>query len=160
MAAQRVGIGYDVHRLEAGRPLVLGGVEIPCERGLAGHSDGDVLLHAVMDALLGAAGLGDIGSHFPNSDPRYKGISSLVLLRQVAALVSRDGWLVVNTDASLVAESPRVAPFVEEMRRRIGQALGISPEQVGIKATTGEGLGFAGRGEGMAAWAVALLEKK
>lgn len=154
----RIGLGYDVHRLVPGRPLVLGGVAIPGDRGLAGHSDGDVLAHAIMDALLGAAGLGDIGRHFPDTDPQYKGISSLVLLERVKGLIQGQGWRIVNIDASLAAERPRLASFMEPMRQNIGRALGIGPEGVGIKATTSEGLGFVGRGEGMAAWAVALLE--
>lgn len=153
----RIGYGYDVHRLVPGRPLVLGGVEIPYELGLAGHSDADVLLHAIADAVLGAAGLGDIGEHFPDTDPAWAGADSRLLLRRVARLASGAGWRVVNVDATLLAERPRIAPYREEMRRRVAGALGIEPIQVGIKATTNEGLGFVGRGEGMAAHAVALL---
>ena len=155
----RVGIGYDVHTLVEGRRLVLGGVEVPFERGLAGHSDGDVLVHAVIDALLGAAGLGDIGTHFPSTDPQYKDISSITLLRQIGSLLQTQGWQVGNIDATIVAESPRLSPFVDQMRKRMGETLGIAPEQIGVKATTTESLGFAGRGEGIAAYAVASVEK-
>ncbi len=154
----RVGIGYDVHPLVAGRRLVLGGVEINHPLGLLGHSDADVLLHAVADALLGAAALGDIGQHFPPSDPQYKDASSLDLLGRAGKLVAAEGYRVGNIDAALVAEQPRVAPYLLQMRERIASELGLSPAQVSIKATTSEGLGFAGRGEGIAAWAVALLE--
>ena len=153
-----MGIGYDVHPLAPGRPLVLGGVTVPYERGLAGWSDGDVLAHAVMDALLGAASLGDIGSHFPPGDPRYRGISSLELLQRVGTLLRDAGWRVVNIDAIIAAEQPRLAGHFAIMRQNMAQALGIDPGQVGLKATTSEGLGFVGRGEGMAAWAVALIE--
>ncbi|MCL5027090.1 MAG: 2-C-methyl-D-erythritol 2,4-cyclodiphosphate synthase [Chloroflexi bacterium] len=156
----RVGIGYDVHRLVAGRRLVLGGVEIPHERGLEGHSDADVLLHAIADALLGAAALGDIGQHFPPSDPQYRDASSLMLLARVGEIIAAAGWKVANIDAALVAEQPRVLPYVPLMRERIAGALGLEIAQVGIKATTSEGLGFAGRGEGIAAWAVALIEER
>ncbi len=155
----RVGVGYDVHPLVSGRRLVLGGVEIPFEKGLDGHSDADVLVHAIIDALLGATGLGDIGIHFPSSDPRYKDISSVSLLRQVVSLLRAEGWLVCNVDASIVAEQPRLTPFISEMRRIIGEALGIDAGQVGVKSTTSKGLGFLGRGEGIAAHAVALVEK-
>lgn len=154
----RVGYGYDVHRLAEGRRLVLGGVEIPFGRGLLGHSDADVVCHAVADAVLGAVGLGDIGRLFPNTDPRYEGISSLVLLERVAGLVAQVPARVVNVDATLVAERPKIAPYAEEMRRNIGRGLGIPPDRVSVKATTNEGLGFSGREEGMAAWAVALVE--
>ena len=156
----RVGIGYDVHPLTEGHLLVLGGVEIPFERGLAGWSDADVLAHAIIDALLGAAGLGDIGTHFPPSDPRYDSISSISLLRQVGELLKGRNWRISNIDATILAEQPRLAPFIGEMRRGISQALSISQEQVGLKATTSEGLGFAGRGEGIAAYAVALVDKE
>lgn len=155
----RVGIGYDVHPLVGGRALVLGGVHVPYEKGLEGYSDADVLLHAVMDALLGAAGLDDIGRQFPAGDPQYKNISSLVLLARTAEIVRRAGWQVGNIDSIIVAERPRLSPFLDEMRRRIAEALGIDRSRVGVKATTSEGIGFAGRGEGMAAQAVALLEQ-
>lgn len=153
----RVGTGYDVHRLVEGRRLLLGGVGIEHSRGLEGHSDADVLLHAVMDALLGAAGLGDIGQHFPPGDERYRDASSLVLLGTVRSMVEEAGWCVANVDSTLVAEEPRLAPHMPAMRAAVGSALGIGCEQVGIKATTNEGLGFVGRGEGIAAIAVALL---
>ncbi len=155
----RVGFGYDVHPLVMGRRLILGGAEVPFQRGLSGHSDADVLTHAIMDALLGAAGLGDIGQHFPPTNPQYKDASSIKLLRQVTSLITEKGWHVENLDATIVAERPRLAPFVRQMQQHVGEALGISPEQVGIKATTSEGLGFAGRGEGIAAYAVVLLGK-
>jgi 2-C-methyl-D-erythritol 2,4-cyclodiphosphate synthase len=155
----RVGIGYDVHPLAEGRRLVLGGVEVPFERGLAGHSDGDVLVHAIIDALLGAAALGDIGTHFPSSDPKYKDVSSISLLRQIGALLRERGWGVGNIDATIVAERPRLSPFVERMRKLMGQTLGIATEQIAVKAKTTDGLGFAGRGEGVAAYAVALVER-
>ena len=143
----------------AGRKLILGGVEIPFERGLLGHSDGDVLLHAVADALLGAAGKGDIGQHFPSSDPQYKGISSLRLLERVGGLLKRDGFGVVNIDATVLAEGPRLSSYFEAMKKKIASALGLDARNIGIKATTQEGLGAVGRGEGMAALAVALLER-
>lgn len=155
----RIGTGYDVHRLAEGRRLVLGGVEIPHPLGLAGHSDADVLLHALMDALLGAAGLGDIGQHFPPSDQRYTDASSLRLLSQVGEMLAAQGWWVVNVDATVVAEAPRLGPFIGEMRRRIAQTLGIEPEAVSLKATTAEGLGPIGRSEGLEAHAVALLDR-
>ena len=155
----RVGQGYDVHRLEAGRELVLGGVQIPFERGLAGHSDADVLIHAIMDALLGAAGLGDIGRLFPDTDARYRGISSLVLLQQVGEHLAQVGAQVVNIDATLLAQRPRISPHVPEMIRRMAAALQVDPEHLSIKATTNEGLGFVGREEGIAAHAVALVER-
>lgn len=153
----RVGIGYDVHRLAEGRRLVLGGVEIAHPRGLDGHSDADVLLHAVMDALLGAAGMGDIGHHFPPGDPDYKDISSLVLLERVTVLVKQLGYTIGNVDVTVVAEQPKLAPHLSLMRQRMSAAMGIADEQVGIKATTNEGLGSLGAGQGIAAWAVALL---
>ncbi len=154
----RAGIGYDVHPLVRGRKLVLGGIEIPFDNGLDGHSDADVLVHAIIDALLGAAGLGDIGSHFP-PEPRYKDISSIDLLRQVRTLLRANGWQVNNVDATVVAEQPRLSPFIAQMQRRISETLGISPEQVGVKSTTSKGLGFLGKGEGIAAHAVALVER-
>ena len=155
----RVGVGYDVHPLVSGRRLILGGVEIPFEKGLDGHSDADVLVHAIIDALLGATGLGDIGVHFPSSDLRYKDISSVSLLRQVVSLLRARGWLVCNIDASIVAERPRLTPFISEMRGIIGEALGIDVEQVSVKSTTSKGLGLLGKGEGVAVHAVAMVEK-
>lgn len=157
-AAARVGIGYDVHPLVDGRRLVLGGVEVPFEKGLDGHSDADVLVHAIIDALLGAAGLGDIGLHFPSSDESYRGISSISLLREVVALLHSRGWRVASVDASVVAERPRLAPHIPRMRQIIGQALGIDTGRVSVKGTTAKGLGSLGRGEGIAVHAVALLE--
>ena len=156
--AFRTGIGYDVHRLEPGRPLWLGGVQVPFEAGLVGHSDGDVLIHALVDALLGAAGLGDIGAHFPSSDPQYRGVSSLYFLRYTATLLERHSWRVVNLDATIVAERPRLAPFAENMREAIAESLGLSQGQVNIKSKTSDGLGFTGRGEGIAAYAIATIE--
>lgn len=155
----RVGIGYDVHPLARGRRLVLGGIEIPFEKGLDGHSDADVLVHAIIDALLGAAGLGDIGTHFPSSEPKYKDISSITLLRQVGTLLQSHGWQVGNIDATIVAEQPRLSAFIPQMQQRISETLGISPGQIGVKSTTSKGLGFLGKGEGIAAHAVALVEK-
>ena len=154
----RTGIGYDVHILEAGRPLWLGGVQIDFEAGLAGHSDGDVLIHALVDAMLGAAGLGDIGTHFPSSDPRYRGASSLLFLRHAAELLDQQGWHVTNLDATIVAERPRLTPFSENMRQIIAESLGLSQAQVNIKSTTSDGMGFTGRGEGIAALAIATIE--
>jgi 2-C-methyl-D-erythritol 2,4-cyclodiphosphate synthase len=156
----RAGIGYDVHKLVTGRKLILGGVEIPFAKGLSGHSDADVLTHAIMDALLGAAGLRDIGSQFPPDDPKYKDISSLVLLDEVNKLLWDKGLVAVNIDAVIVAQQPKISPYVEDMRRLISRTLGIDLEQVMVKATTTDGLGFAGSGEGMAAYAVALVEEK
>lgn len=160
--AYRTGFGYDVHQLVPGRPLVLGGVELqhPDGLGLDGHSDADVLLHAIADGLLGAAALGDIGMHFPNTDPRYRGISSLVLLRVVADKVREEGWEVVNVDAMLLAERPKIRPHVDLMRARIAEALRVEADQVSVKATTNETLGFEGREEGIAAHAVATLQKR
>ena len=159
MTNLRVGHGYDVHRLATGRKLILGGVEIPWERGLDGHSDADVLLHAVMDALLGAAALGDIGALFPDSDPAYLGVSSLALLRRVGEELTRRGWQVVNVDATLIAQQPKLSPYRDAMRRNIAAALGVDVSQISVKATTEEHLGFTGDGSGMAAHAVALIEK-
>lgn len=153
----RIGQGYDVHPLVTGRRLVLGGVEIAHEHGLDGHSDADALLHAIMDALLGAAGLGDIGAHFPPSDERWRDASSLDLLARVAALLREEGWRAVNVDATVIAERPRIAPHVPAMRAHIAAALGLEEQTVGVKATTNEGLGFVGREEGIAALAVALV---
>ncbi|MDO8532410.1 MAG: 2-C-methyl-D-erythritol 2,4-cyclodiphosphate synthase [Dehalococcoidia bacterium] len=155
----RVGIGFDVHPLEAGRKLVLAGVDIPFEKGLAGHSDGDALTHAVVDALLGAAALGDIGTHFPSSDPRYRAVRSLLLLERVAGMLRDKGWRIENVDATIVAERPRLTPFVEAMRKGLGAALDLPIDRVGVKAKTTDGLGYAGRGEGITAYAVALLEQ-
>ena len=153
----RIGQGYDVHRLVEGRTLILGGVTIPYEKGLLGHSDADVLVHAVMDALLGAAALGDIGQHFPDTDPRYEGISSIRLLEQVGALLEEKGFVIENIDATVVAQRPKLAPYREEMRKNIAAALRISQDQVGIKATTEEELGFTGAGEGISSTAITLL---
>ncbi|OPZ19493.1 MAG: 2-C-methyl-D-erythritol 2,4-cyclodiphosphate synthase [candidate division BRC1 bacterium ADurb.BinA364] len=155
----RVGFGFDVHRFADGRPLMIGAVEIPYPRGLAGHSDADVLLHAICDALLGAMGQGDIGQLFPDHDPKYKDIPSVELLREVARLAREQGWRVVNVDATVVAEAPKIAPHRILMQTRIAQTLGLDG-RVSVKATTTEGLGYTGRGEGMAAYAVALLEKE
>lgn len=159
MTNLRIGHGYDVHRLAESRRLILGGVDIPWERGLLGHSDADVLTHAVMDALTGAARLGDIGKLFPDTDPAYAGISSLKLLAEVGRLLGEKGFDVVNIDATLLAQAPKVGPYRQAMAENIAAALGIAPEQVNVKATTEEGLGFTGDGSGMAAHAVALLEK-
>lgn len=153
----RIGMGYDVHRLTEGRDLILGGVKIPYEKGLLGHSDADVLLHAVMDALLGAAALGDIGKHFPDSDPAYKGISSLKLLEHVGELLEREGYTVVNIDATIIAQRPKMAPHIPVMRKNIAEVLRIEESQINIKATTEEGLGFTGSGEGISSQAVCLL---
>lgn len=159
MTNLRIGHGYDVHRLVEDRPLILGGVTIPYEKGLLGHSDADVLTHAIMDALLGAAGLPDIGNLFPDNDKAFFNISSIYLLQQVAQKMKEAGVAVVNIDATLIAQAPKVAPYRLEMRQNIANALGVSLDQVGIKATTEEHLGFTGDGSGMAAHAVALVEK-
>jgi 2-C-methyl-D-erythritol 2,4-cyclodiphosphate synthase len=156
----RVGIGYDVHPLVTGRKLILGGVEIPFDKGLSGHSDADVLTHAIIDALLGAAGFKDIGHQFPPGDTRYKDISSLVLLNEVGKLLETKGFAVGNIDAVVVVEKPEISPFVDDMRGSISQTLRVDLERVMIKATTTDGLGLAGRGEGIAAYAVALVEEK
>lgn len=153
----RVGIGYDVHELVADRALVIGGVAVPFERGLLGHSDADVLTHAVMDALLGAAGLGDLGAHFHDNDPAYLGADSIKLLAEVRGLLAAAGWQVANVDAVVIAERPKLAAYIPAMRERMASALGCDPALVSVKATTTEGLGFAGRGEGIAAQAVTLL---
>ena len=158
MTNLRIGHGYDVHRLVDERKLVLGGVEIPWEKGLLGHSDADVLVHAVMDALTGASRLGDIGKLFPDTDPAYAGISSLKLLAEVGRLLEEKGFVVVNIDATLLAQAPKVGPYKQQMAENMAAALNIRPEQVNVKATTEEGLGFTGDGSGMAAHAVALLE--
>lgn len=159
MTKLRVGHGYDVHRLVEGRALILGGVTVPFDRGLLGHSDADVLTHAVMDALLGAAALGDIGKLFPDSDAAYAGADSIALLERVTALLREHGWQVGNVDATVVAQAPRLAPYVPEMRRRLAEAMGLDVDCVSVKATTEERLGFTGSGEGMAAHAVALIER-
>lgn len=153
----RIGHGFDVHAFAEGRRLIIGGVDIPHELGLLGHSDADVLLHAICDALLGAAGLGDIGRHFPDSDPRYKGIDSRELLRHVAGLLKVAGWVTGNVDATLIAQAPRMAPYIPAMRAHIATDLGVSLEAVNVKATTTEKLGFTGRGEGIAAEAVCMI---
>ncbi len=153
----RAGTGYDVHAFAEGRPLVLGGVTIPHERGLQGHSDADVLSHAIGDAMLGAAGLGDIGIHFPDDDARYRGISSLVLLQRIVDALGESGYTISNVDATVVAERPKLSPYVSQMRSRIGKALGLPDDRVSIKATTSERLGFTGREEGIAAHAVVLI---
>lgn len=155
----RIGQGYDVHRLTEGRKLILGGVEIPFEKGLLGHSDADVLLHALCDALLGGAALGDIGVHFPDSDPAYAGVSSLFLLEETARLLREAGYAVGNVDSTVIAQRPKLAPYLPEMRRNIARVLHIPVENVSVKATTEEGLGFTGSGEGIAASAVAFLCK-
>ncbi len=155
----RIGQGYDVHRLVPGRKLILGGVDIPWETGLLGHSDADVLLHAIMDALLGAGTLGDIGQLFPDSDPRYAGADSLALLKEVGSLVRAEGWEIVNIDSTIVAQRPKLSGHISEMRRNAAEALGLEISRVGIKATTEERLGFTGREEGIAAQAVALLRR-
>lgn len=153
----RIGMGYDVHRLVTDRKLIMGGVEIPYEKGLLGHSDADVLLHAIMDALLGAAALGDIGKHFPDTDPTYKGISSVLLLQRVGALLEEHVFLIENIDATIIAQAPKMRPYIDEMRKNIADALGITTEQVNVKATTEEGLGFTGTGEGISAQAVCMV---
>ena len=160
MSDYRVGIGVDAHALEEGVPLVLGGVELPAARGLAGHSDGDVLAHALIDALLGPAGLGDIGSHFPAGDPQWEGAFSLDLLRRAYDHVRDAGFELVNADCVLIGEEPRIAPYRDEMRGRLAAAMGIEDERLAIRATTTDRLGFTGRGEGLAAHAVALLERR
>lgn len=155
----RVGMGYDVHRLVPDRDLVLGGVTIPYERGLLGHSDADVLLHAVMDALLGAAALGDIGRHFPDTDPRYEGADSLRLLEMVGELVKQEGYKIANIDATIIAQKPKMIPYIESMRENIARALEADISQINVKATTEEGLGFTGEGAGISSQAICLLEE-
>jgi len=154
----KIGIGYDVHRLVEGRPLILGGIKIPFEKGLLGYSDADVLTHAVMDAILGAMGKGDIGRHFPDSEPRHKGADSLSLLKEVVRILRREGMTVNNLDATLIAQEPKLAPYLEEMGKQLSCVLGVEAKAVNVKATTTEGLGFCGRGEGMAACAVVSLK--
>jgi len=153
----RIGTGYDVHRLTEGRKLILGGVEIEYEKGLLGHSDADVLVHAVMDAILGAAGLGDIGKHFPDNDQAYKDISSITLLKEVARLISDKGYSIGNIDSTIIAQRPKVGPYIDKMRQTMADALNIDISQINVKATTEEGLGFTGEGLGMASQAVCLL---
>ena len=153
----RVGMGYDVHRLVEGRDLVMGGVNIPYEKGLLGHSDADVLLHAIMDALLGAAALGDIGKHFPDSDPAYKGISSILLLEKVGELLTGEGYFVGNIDATIIAQAPKMRPYIDQMRENIAKALDVDVSCINVKATTEEGLGFTGIGEGISAQAICML---
>jgi 2-C-methyl-D-erythritol 2,4-cyclodiphosphate synthase len=152
-------MGYDVHRLTAGRKLILGGVEIPYGKGLLGHSDADVLVHAVMDALLGAAALGDIGKHFPDTDPEYEGISSIRLLEHVGRLLDEKGYVIENIDATIIAQRPKMRPYIDQMRENIAEALKIETDQVNVKATTEEGLGFTGSGEGISSQAVCALER-
>jgi 2-C-methyl-D-erythritol 2,4-cyclodiphosphate synthase len=154
----RIGFGFDVHKLAEGRKLILGGVEIPFEKGLLGHSDADVLLHAICDALLGAAALGDIGKHFPDTDDRYKGISSLELLSHVGKLLKQNGYTIGNIDSTLVLEKPKIAPYSDAMKKNIAAALGLAEEKVSIKATTNEGMGFIGVGEGAVAYAVTSID--
>ena len=158
MTSLRIGHGYDVHRLVPERPLILGGVNVPFDLGLLGHSDADVLTHAIMDALLGAAALGDIGRHFPDCDEAYRGADSLKLASHVAKLLKDHGYAIVNVDATLIAQRPKIAPYIEQMQMNIANALGILPEQINLKATTEEHLGFTGEGLGMAAHAVCLIE--
>lgn len=153
----RVGLGYDVHKLTEGRDLILGGVNIPYEKGLLGHSDADVLVHAIMDALLGAAALGDIGKHFPDTDPKYKGISSMKLLEHVAGLIAEKGYIVENIDATIIAQKPKMRPHIEQMEKNIAAALKISEDQINVKATTEEGLGFTGTEQGISAQAICAL---
>ena len=156
----RVGMGYDVHKLVEDRDLILGGVKIPYSLGLLGHSDADVLLHAIMDSLLGAAALGDIGKHFPDSDHRYKGISSIELLKHVGSLLKENNWLIENIDSTIIAQKPKMAPHIENMRKNISKALNINIDQINVKATTEEGLGFTGEGKGISSQSICLLTKK
>lgn len=155
----RVGMGYDVHKLVEGRTLIIGGVEIPYEKGLLGHSDADVMLHAVMDALLGAAALGDIGKHFPDTDPEFKGISSLLLLQKVGELLEQKGYIIENIDATIIAQKPKMAPHIPKMRENMATVLHIDVDQINVKATTEEGLGFTGSGEGISSQAICCLVK-
>ena len=155
----RIGMGYDVHRLEENRDLIIGGVKIEYEKGLLGHSDADVLLHAISDALLGAAALGDIGKHFPDTDEKYKGISSLILLKHVGDLLEEEGYLINNIDATIIAQAPKMRPHIDKMRKNIADTLGLDISQVNVKATTEEGLGFTGSGEGISAQAVCLISE-
>ena len=154
----RVGLGYDVHQLKDNRPLILGGVEIPHEKGLDGHSDADVIMHAICDAILGALGEGDIGSFFPPSDPQWKDAPSKIFLEEAAKQIKKQNGRLINIDAMLIAEAPKISPYIPQMKNNIANALGVSPKDIGIKATTNETMGFVGRGEGMAAHAVASVE--
>ena len=154
----RIGLGYDVHRLVEGRDLIIGGVKIPYEKGLLGHSDADVLLHAIMDSLLGASALGDIGKHFPDTDEKFKGISSIKLLEEVGKLLLSNGYSINNIDSSIIAQKPKMAPFIQQMRENIANALNIGLMQINVKATTEEGLGFTGNGEGISSQSICLLE--
>lgn len=154
----RIGHGYDVHKLVTDRKLIIGGVDIPNEKGLLGHSDADVLLHAIMDAILGAACLGDIGKHFPDTDEKYRGVNSIILLSYIEKLIKDKGYGIINIDATIIAQNPKMAPFIEEMRKNIAETLKMTINDVNIKATTEEGLGFTGKGEGIAAHAVCLIE--
>ena len=156
----RIGMGYDVHKLVEDRDLILGGVKIPYSLGLLGHSDADVLLHAIMDSLLGAAALGDIGKHFPDSDHRYKGISSIELLKHVGSLLKENNWLIENIDYTIIAQKPKMAQHIENMRKNISEALNINIDQINVKATTEEGLGFTGEGKGISSQSICLLTKK
>ena len=156
----RIGMGYDVHKLVEDRDLILGGVKIPYSLGLLGHSDADVLLHAIMDSLLGAAALGDIGKHFPDSDHRYKGISSIELLKHVGSLLKENNWLIENIYSTIIAQKPKMAPHIENMRKNISEALNINIDQINVKATTEEGLGFTGEGKGISSQSICLLTKK
>lgn len=153
----RIGMGYDVHRLTENRDLIIGGVKIPYEKGLLGHSDADVLLHAIMDALLGAAALGDIGKHFPDTDPEYKGVSSMLLLEKVGALLDEKGFLIENIDATIIAQAPKMRPYIDTMRENIARALAVDICQINVKATTEEGLGFTGEGSGISSQAICML---
>lgn len=153
----RIGMGYDVHRLVGDRALIIGGVEIPYEKGLLGHSDADVLLHAIMDALLGAAAMGDIGKHFPDTDPEYKGISSLVLMEKVGELLRENGFIIENIDATIIAQAPKMRPYIDSMRENIARVLEVDVSYVNVKATTEEGLGFTGAGEGISSQAICML---
>lgn len=154
----RIGMGYDVHKLVPERALILGGVNIPNALGLLGHSDADVLLHAIMDSLLGAAALGDIGKHFPDTDDKYKGISSISLLKEVGSLISKNGYTIENIDATIIAQKPKMAPYIEDMRKNIAETLNISVNQINVKATTEEGLGFTGNCEGISSQSICLLK--
>lgn len=160
MSNIRIGHGYDVHRFEKGRKCIIGGVDIPCELGLLGHSDADVLLHAVSDALLGAAALGDIGKHFPDTSPEFEGADSLVLLQKTVELLREQGYIVSNIDSTVVAQMPKLAPYIDEMRKNIASACGIDTDRISVKATTEEKLGFTGAKQGISAHAVCLIEKK
>lgn len=156
----RIGLGYDVHRLVDERALILGGVTIPYEKGLLGHSDADVLIHAIMDSLLGASALGDIGKHFPDTDPKYKGISSIKLLKEVGNLLKKNGFSINNIDSTIIAQKPKMAPYIQTMRENIASALSIELNQINVKATTEEGLGFTGTGEGISSQSICLLNKR